>query len=106
MKLTIGERLLCLEILPKEGSFITLKLTRQAIEELTFDEQEIKESKLIQGENGRITWEPNKDPNKDVKLNDIVSDLIKKELIDLNKKEKLTPQYMSLYEKFIDPKPE
>ena len=106
MKLSIGERLLCLEILPKEGNFLTLKLTRQATEELTFDEKEIKEAKLTQGENGRITWDASKDPNKDVKLNDIVVDLIKKELVELNKKEKLTQQYVSIYEKFVEPKTE
>jgi len=103
MKLTIGERLLCLELMPKEGNYITLKIVKQVIDELTFDETEIKQAKIQQTDgSGRITWDNTRDPNKDVVINDIVSDMIRKALVDRDKNGKLTPQYMTLYEKFVE----
>ena len=101
MKLNIGERLLCLELMPKEGNYITLKLVKQVIDELTFDETEIKSAKIHQSEDGRITWDQKHDPNKDVTINDIVVDMIHKSLIERDKNSKLTSQYMTLYDKFV-----
>jgi hypothetical protein len=109
-KLTVIERLLALSLLPKEGSYTDLKLVREAKENLSFNEEE---HKLLQfrDENGNTLW--NQFYEVDGKLEITVGDVpIKLNLIaerklqdalkKLDEEGKLTEQYMSLYEKFIE----
>ena len=58
MRLTIIERIELLKILPKEGDFVTLKLVRDLQNDLSFTEEEIKESKMKLSA-GVYAWEKN-----------------------------------------------
>ena len=107
IKLNVYERLVMLNILPKEGNFITLKIVRQLREGLSFDEKEIKELKLtIDPAKGNATWEQDKDPNKEIEIGREAKKVIVESLEKLDKDEKLTQEHFSLYEKFVEEKKE
>lgn len=42
---------------------------------------------------------------KEIKIGELVTEIIKKSLKELNEKEQLNEQHISLYEKFVDPGP-
>jgi Ni,Fe-hydrogenase I large subunit len=100
MKLSVVERILLMQTLPKEGSFTNLKLLRVVKEDLSFTEKENKLLKFRQ--EGELTqWENNVVKDKDIKTGEVVNELIKKQLVELDKQEKLNENHVTLYEKFV-----
>ncbi len=102
MELKVAERLNALQILPKEGSYITLKVQRGLQEKLGFDSKELEELEIKQDEEtGLVTWNKEKDePVKfefDLKEIELISDVLK----ELDKEKKLSTNHFSLYEKFV-----
>jgi len=101
MKLNVMERLLTQNLLPEKGSFTNLKLVRVARENLSFTEAENKA--LAFKQNGeQVTWK--NDPaakDADIKVGEVVIEMVKKKLKELDEKEELTPDQMTLYEKFM-----
>jgi len=99
MKVNVLERLILLNILPKEGSYANIKLLRVARENLSFDEKENKELNFNQdGDN--LTWTQGA-KDKEIELGEIVTQMVVKELTKMDKEEKITSEHESLYEKFI-----
>ena len=101
MKVSVLERLLIQNLLPEKGSFTNLKLMRVARESLSFDEAENKALKFVQ-DGEQLRWEDNAVGDKEIKLGEVVTEMIKKELKALNDKEELKPAQFTLYEKFVD----
>ncbi len=102
MKLNVFERLALLNVLPKQGNFVTLKIIRELKEDLSFDEKEIKELELtVDSENGNATWNPEKDKGKEIEIGGQANKVIVEALEKLDKQNKMTENHMSLYEKFI-----
>ena len=101
MKVSVLERLLIQNLLPEKGSFTNLKLMRLARESLSFDEAENKALKFVQ-DGEQLRWEDNAVGDKEIKLGEVVTEMIKKELKALNDKEELKPAQFTLYEKFVD----
>ncbi len=113
MKLTMGERFVLLQILPEQGSLLTLKAARILREALAPAEKERKEYKFkeIEGkecpacgnkEGGRIEWDTAMAPKtKDIEVPPIMVEIVKKKLTEMEKAEKLPDQWVPLYEKFI-----
>jgi len=99
MKLSVVERLVLLELLPKEGSFANLKLLRIARESLSFDEEENKALNIHQ-EGDRVIWNNNVNIIKDVTIGEVATQMIVKELEKLDKEENLKEEHLSLFEKF------
>ena len=102
MKLTVFERLILLNILPKEGNFVTLKIVRKLREDLSFNEKEIKELDLKVDDKGNATWNPAKDKGKEIEIGGQANKIIVEALEKLNKDNKLTESHLSVYEKFIE----
>jgi hypothetical protein len=103
MKLTVLERIMLANILPVQGSFTNLKFLRVAREDLSFSEKENKRLNLRQ-EGEQLFWdEPNPSLQyiKDVKLGEIVTEMIKKALLEKDEKEELSADLFTLYEKFV-----
>ena len=101
MKLLIAERLILLEMLPKEGDFASLKEIRRARESLGIppDEQQVIEFKQ---DGNQVMWNQEKGAYlKDIPLSEWTTTTIQDELRDRNKKKKLQEREFSLYEKFI-----
>ena len=93
--------MMLLNILPPEGSITVMKLLRVLREDLSFNEKEHAALQFKQ-ENDMIQWKQDADVVKDVKIGEIMTELIKKELKKLNDEEKLTDAHIDLYEKFME----
>ncbi len=102
MKLSAFERLCLLSILPKEGSFITLKILRNLQNSLSFDEEEIKAVNFREDPiRGTATLNTSVNIDKDVEIGERAMDLIVDGLKRLDKEGKLTIQLYDLYERFV-----
>jgi len=130
MKLEVYERLILMNILPREGDFITLKLVRKLREALAFNEKEIAEVNfrshwkcpkcdkteilsempkcpdcdIFMQSSGQVTWDDDKAKKvvKDVFMGAKMLALCESTLKKLSDEQKLTDQHMSLYSKFVE----
>jgi hypothetical protein len=101
MELTVKERLVLMQMLPKEANFTTLKIMRKLREELSFDEEEHKVLNF-KTDGGRMIWDFNMPVMKDVQVGDMMMELIKSDLKKRDKDSKLTEDQFSLFEKFVE----
>jgi len=100
MKLNVLDRIVLMNLLPKEGSFANIKLLRVARESLSFDELENKRLNFRQ-EGDRMFWDQDaKVIDKEIEFGEIVTQMIVKELKKLDGEEKLTEEHFPLFEKF------
>ena len=74
---------------------------RVAKEALSFNDAEHKALEFNQ-EGEQVQWKDGAVGDRDIKLGEIISQMIKKELKSLDEKEDLTPQQVTLYEKFVE----
>jgi len=100
MKVGVFDRLILLNILPKEGDFMSLKIVRKMREDLSFSEEEHKALQFKQDE-GNIQWKQEADLPKEIHFGEKAKDIIVEVLKKLNDDKKLTDQHFSLYCKFI-----
>lgn len=103
MKLNVKDRILLLNVLPKEGNFVTLKITRKLEESLSFAEEEVKKYQFVTKEN-RVTWDLNAEQESDIEIGEKATDIIVDALKKLNEGNKLTNEYLDVYEKFVGEK--
>lgn len=101
MELTVMERVMLLNTLPNQGNIVTLKLLAELRDALAFDEEDIAAATIVQDdETGRISWEAN--ISKEFDLGRKTTEIIVKELTRLDAESALTPNHMSLCEKFLE----
>lgn len=107
MLLTVFERMLLLNILPREGDFTTLKIVRKLRETLSFSESEHKLWQPKNDNDGHVLWKIMDDDGnpipqeKEINVGEKATDIIVEVLKRLDKEKKLTDEHYSLYEKFI-----
>jgi len=102
MLFNVMERILLVNgLLPAQGSFANLMLLNKAREELSFDEKE-NEALAFHQEGEMVRWnEVPGIPDKEVEIGKVVSAIIKKALVELDKEEKLSNDHVSLYQRFV-----
>lgn len=100
MPTTILNRILLLNILPAAGDVTTVRIVRNLREDLSFSEQEHTDFQLVQSD-GKITWNSDATTTKDIEIGPKARGVITKALKDLSDSQKLTPQYLDLYEQFV-----
>ncbi|HEX9138060.1 MAG TPA: hypothetical protein VF905_14140 [Nitrospirota bacterium] len=106
MDLSVAERYVLLDILPKEGTYSTLKILHQLRQSLSFSEEEVKEFGIIEtvlpdGRNS-VSWNPEIQNSVDLRIGEQATFLIMQALKNLDKNEKLTEREFGLYEKFVN----
>lgn len=103
-KLNVPERLVLLKILPKEENFINLRFIREAASVIGLSDKEITECKIVQeGEN--ITFDTKKGlKEKPIGLGERIYTIICEVLEKMDKEKKLSQEYFSIFEKFIEDK--
>lgn len=97
--LSVGERMVILSIMPKEGSFVTLKMIRALGDKLGLSAEELEKFKVTE-EAGVVKWDAKAYP-VEFTFAEIEHDLIKKELKRMDSENKLNQGMISVYEKFV-----
>jgi len=100
MKLNMLERLKVLQILPDEGNFIILNIIQTLKKTLAPSEKEYKEFEMVE-KDGQIKWNKKGTEEIEINIGEKATDIIVEALEKLDKDGKLTPQHISIYEKFI-----
>lgn len=103
MTFNVRDRILLLNILPKEGDVTTIRLVRQLRMDLSFSEEEHAQLHFIHGENGAISWTDG-DLSKEITVGPRARLLIAEVLRQLDTSKKLTPEYLDLYDAFVETK--
>ncbi len=103
MDLSVRDRLILLSIIPQEGDFLTLKITRKLRESLSFSEEEHKLYKFVEAE-GAISWDNSAEQVKVIPLGDKAREIIADSLRKLDKQKKLKMEHLDLYERFVEGK--
>jgi len=105
MELTVQERINLMDILPRQGNFVELKIVRNLREELDFSEEELQKGEItiVPLTDGRANW-VSKAPNKVVKdcnITELAEGIILTALKTLDEQKKLRAAHLTLYEKFV-----
>ena len=102
MKLEVHERIVLLELLPKEGDYAGMKAIRRAREMIGFTPEE-RDFFELRNDGGQIQWNTLRASEKigDIPVDEYITNLIRDALSALNKKKGLEDKHMSLFEKFI-----
>lgn len=99
MDLSVVERLILMNLLPNEGTYINLKLVRVAREELSFSDEEVKLLQFVQ-DGEQVKWNMEANILKDVTLGEVVTIMVVDSLKKLDGEGKLKNEHFTLFEKF------
>ncbi len=100
MELTVLERLVLLNNLPEKGNATTLKIVRQLLEDLSFDEDE-HATLNFQQKGEQLHWNTT-DYTKDVTIGPKAMVLVIETLEQLDKQEQLPRAALGLYERLVE----
>ena len=100
MELSVLNRLLLLNVLPKEGNITTLRIVQKLREDLSFSEEEHKKLNFTQ-KGDSLTWDSVANVVKDVSFGPKAHQLVVEALEALNKEKKLTADFLPLYDLFV-----
>jgi len=100
MELGVFERLILLNVLPKESDITSIKLIRKLREDLSFSEEEHK-ALQFKTEGGRMLWVADVVKPKEVAIGEKASDIIVSALKKLNNEKKLQEEHIPIYERFV-----
>lgn len=104
MELTVLERLVVLEVLPREGDYTTLKILRELREALSFSEAEHALLQFTSRPDGRLVWKVDAPvPPKAIALGERAHALVVAGLTEMERQKKLPLAAVDLYERFIPP---
>lgn len=103
MMMSVGERLMLLQILPLQGSIVTLRINRELSNKVALSEEELKLFD-VKHEDKKISWNSSGNQEKEIVIGEKESDIIVDSLKKLDAEQRLVPQMMSLWDKFIDKK--
>lgn len=99
MQLTVLERLLLLNVLPRRGSLVDLRIMRETGEALSFSEAELQEIGYTE-DGGQARWKPDA-PQKEIEIGPRALSVVLREYEALDKKEELDIEHLPLYEKLL-----
>ena len=104
MELGVQDRLILLNVLPKEGDFTTLKILRDLQSNLSFTEEELKVLNFENSEQGtRWSTEGAKLlENVDISIGNKANAMIVDALQKLSADKKLTIAHLQTFEKFVE----
>lgn len=106
MELTVFERAVLLNVLPKEGNFKTLRTVKKLRENLSLSDEEIDKWQPSV-EDGNVWWKVQDDEGNpipqqaEVEITEHGKEVVREILQKLDKDKKLKMEHYSLYEKFV-----
>jgi len=101
MELTVMERMVVPNILPKEGSMLELVSAKNVREAIQFTEDELVQLKIVQ-EDDRVQWDPEAATAivREIEFTGPQTKMIVDALQKLDREKKLAPEHLTLCEKF------
>lgn len=99
MRLSVLERVMLFNLLPREGNFATLRAVRRLREAISLTDEERKVFG-VRVDGDTVTWE--RSEPKEVAISESDTELIVQRLKALDVAEKLTDQHYELYERFVN----
>lgn len=102
MKLNTLERLVLLNILPREGTITTIKIVRELREALSFSEEEHAALKFEKLPGGGMQWVVEADTDKEVTIGPRAHVLVSETLERMDKEGKLAEDHVGLWDKFAE----
>lgn len=105
MKLNVLDRMMILNVIEtyKEGNFATFKSIKDLKLKLYLSEEEEKEFEF-KNEGGMYKWNDKGSLGIEIEITEKQIQLIKDQLLVLDKSNKLTKNHISIYDKFIEAK--
>jgi len=100
MELSVLERGLLLNVLPKEGNFITVKIVHDLRMALAFDEHELSALNFRPTPDGLGQMWDDVVPPKVVEIGEKAAEIIKQGIAALDKAGKLSEEYLPICDKF------
>lgn len=97
--LTVKDRLLLLESLPKEGNLTTIRIVRELREQLSFSEEETAALGFQYAEN-LVNWNQSAPQEAEIAIGPVARSTIVDTLKRLNEAGKVTEQHLDLFERF------
>lgn len=98
MLLSVGERLLLLNVIPPaEGPFIFLKVIRKLREDLGFSEEEVVDLELKKFPD-RVVWNQNRNPMKEIEIGPIAAGYLSKSILAATS---IREEHMEFYARFV-----
>lgn len=101
MLLTVKERILLLQVLPKEGDFLTQKIVRDMRSKIGLSEEDWKTYGIHTTPDGRVEWDATKDKGVEIPFGDKATEIVRDGLKDLDKQKKVTDDFIPLFDKFL-----
>ena len=98
MLLAVNERLALLQVLPEQGSLVTIRIVRQLREALSFDENEHKLYQFKQ-DGDRLHWK-SAEIEKEIDIGTQAMGIIADALLKLAVQEKVRIAYLPLFDRF------
>jgi hypothetical protein len=105
MKLSVLERLLILNVLPREGSARDWKVIDKLRRDIGFGDEEIKTVNLREEPDGNgqvITRWDSGAPDKEIEIGEVGREIIKKAVEELDKQKKINAENIGLWRKFVE----
>jgi hypothetical protein len=99
--LTVFERLTLLQVLPTQGSIVTLRVVQDLRQSLALSSEEIVSLDVHEKE-GKVFWRTEADHSKAIEIGSVARSIIKDKLEELNAKQLLTMDHVPLYERFVE----
>ncbi|KKK95907.1 hypothetical protein LCGC14_2668100 [marine sediment metagenome] len=100
MILTVHERILLLQVLPREGNYANMKILNELRMNLSYSEDEQKEWGIdVDDETQTVSWDENGEA--DIPIGEKATGIVIDELRKLDSENKISIQVLPIYEKFI-----
>ena len=103
MKLTVGERLTLLGLLPEESNYAGVREIFRTRQLLGLTDEESTTIKVEPTGDGRIQWDQEKALGLivDIAMGEWITEVVRGVLRDLDREYRLRPEIMTLYDKFV-----
>ena len=102
-EISAKNRLVLMTVLPKEKTYVAMRLLLNLREKLELTKKELEDYKIVIYPNGSISFTNKELANttKEIRIDNIVVGIIKEEFKKLDKEQKITTDLIELYELFI-----
>ena len=97
--LSIHDRLVLLNTLPKEGDVLTIRVLKELKQVLGLTEEELQKADVVLN-NGQVRWNPGKGFKADIPIGKVAKAIIREVLEKLNKDKKLTEDHLDIWDMF------